>query len=152
MISRLRIAPIGPDTVDDALRIRVQPDQERFVAPVERSLAEAYAFRAVAWPRLVYDGDRAVAFVMGSMDPDNELDFFRYGIWRLNVAADEQGKGYGRAAVRAVLDEVRKHGQRRATVLWVPGDDGPEGFYLRLGFRPTGQEFHGQVVGEILLD
>jgi diamine N-acetyltransferase len=26
----------------------------------------------------------------------------------------------------------------------------PEGFYLRLGFRPTGEELFGEVVGELL--
>ncbi|MEV6866457.1 hypothetical protein AB0M44_36375 [Streptosporangium subroseum] len=42
-------------------------------------------------------------------------------------------------------------GQDRVTVLWVAGEHGPERFYLRLGFRPTGQEIHGQVVGELPL-
>jgi diamine N-acetyltransferase len=37
-------------------------------------------------------------------------------------------------------------------VLWVRGEGGPEEFYLKLGFRPTGQEFHGQIVGELPLD
>jgi diamine N-acetyltransferase len=36
--------------------------------------------------------------------------------------------------------------------LWKPGEHGPEGFYLRLGFRPTGQLFHDQVVAERFLD
>jgi diamine N-acetyltransferase len=43
----------------------------------------------------------------------------------------------------------RGGGVGRGTVLWLPGVAGPEGFYRRLGFRPTGQEFHGQLVGEI---
>jgi diamine N-acetyltransferase len=53
--------------------------------------------------------------------------------------------------VQAVLDEARRRQQHRATVLWKPGDHSPEGFYLRLGFRPTGQVFHGQAVGELFL-
>jgi diamine N-acetyltransferase len=53
--------------------------------------------------------------------------------------------------VQAVLDEARRRQQHRATVLWKPGDHSPEGFYLRLGFHPTGQVFHGQVVGELFL-
>jgi diamine N-acetyltransferase len=115
------------------------------------SLAEAYAQPVVAWPRLVYAGERLVGFVMGAFDPDNPIGFFRCGIWRLNIATGEQGKGFGRFAVQAVLEEARRRGQRRATVLWVPGPDGPEGFYLRLGFRPTGEQFGGQTVGELLL-
>lgn len=33
----------------------------------------------------------------------------------------------------------------------VPGEGGPEGFYLRLGFRPTREEFDGEVLGELPL-
>ena len=145
----MKLEPVTRANVGDAIRLSVRPDQERFVAPVVMSLAEAYAWSDVAWPRLVYDADRLVAFVMGAFDPDAPVEFFRCGIWRLNVAAAEQGKGYGRFAVESVLDEARQRGQRRATVLWVPGPDGPEGFYAHLGFRPTGEMFDGQVVGAI---
>jgi diamine N-acetyltransferase len=34
---------------------------------------------------------------------------------------------------------------------WEPGEDGPEQFYLRLGFRPTGEISGGQIVGVRLL-
>nr|WP_304608837.1 GNAT family N-acetyltransferase [Glycomyces amatae] len=134
-----------------ACAIKVAPEQEAFVAPVVSSLAEAYASYATAWPRLVYAGDEPVAFVMGGFDPHAEIEFFRCGIWRLNVAAARQGSGYGRFAAEAVLDEGRRRGADRATVLWKPGGHGPEGFYRRLGFEPTGQEFAGQVVGAIAL-
>jgi diamine N-acetyltransferase len=72
-------------------------------------------------------------------------------LWRLNIAADEQGQGYGRFAVNAVAQEARRRGHTRITVLWERGEGGPEGFYLRLGFRPTGEEFSGEVVGELHL-
>jgi diamine N-acetyltransferase len=145
----MRLAMVTADNVGEACRLVVRPDQERFVAPVAWSLAEAYAQPEVAWPRLVYDGDRLVAFIMGAFDPDNCMWFFRCGIWRLNVSAGEQGKGYGQFAVEAVLAEARRRGQRRASVLWVPGPGGPEGFYLRLGFQPTGETFADEVVGQI---
>lgn len=148
----LHLREIDPDNVTDACKLAIRPEQEPYVAPVAYSIAEAYANPDTAWPRLVYEGDQLVGFVMGGFDPESPIDFFRCGIWRLNVAAAHQGKGYGRFAVEAVYDEARRRGQRRVTVLWVPGEHGPERFYLRLGFRPTGQEFHGQVVGERFLD
>jgi diamine N-acetyltransferase len=146
-----RLAKIDRDNVGAACRLSVRPDQESFVAPVAVSLAEAYAQPAVAWPRLVYHGQDLVGFVMGAFDPDCPIPFFRCGIWRLNIAAGQQGKGYGRFAVHSVLDEARRRGQHRATVLWVPGPGGPENFYLKLGFQPTGEQFHGQIVGEMSL-
>lgn len=147
----MRLAEIAPDNVGAACRLAVAPHQEKFVAPVAFSIAEAYARPTVAWPRLVYDGDDLVGFVMGAFDPDSPVPFFRCGVWRLNIAAGVQGRGYGRFAVRGVLDEALRRGQTRATVLWVPGPDGPENFYLKLGFEPTGEEVDGQVVGAIAL-
>lgn len=149
MSSDLHLVEINPDNVAPACRLAVRPEQQEYVAPVAYSLAEAYANQRTTWPRLVYHGDDLVAFVMGGFDPDSPVDFFQAGIWRLNVAADRQGKGYGRFAVQAVLDEARRRGAHRATVLWKPGPHSPEGFYLRLGFQPTGQVFHDQVVGAL---
>ncbi|MGY5080099.1 GNAT family N-acetyltransferase [Streptomyces nigrescens] len=155
MTSTLRLEKVTPDNVEAACRLKVRPDQERLVAPVVRSLAEAYAQPEVAWPRLIFDGEQLVGFVMGfflvRFDPDNPEDRLRSGIWRLNIAAGHQGRGYGRFAVESVCADVRRRGQRRVTVTWVPGEDGPERFYLGLGFRPTGEMSGDQVVGELAL-
>jgi diamine N-acetyltransferase len=148
----LRLALVTPDNVVAACRLAVRPEQEGVVAPVAVSLAEAYASPRTAWPRLVTDGDGGpvVGFVMGGFDAGNEVPAFRCGIWRLNVAAGAQGAGVGRFAVQAVAEEARRRGSDRLTVSWVRHAHGPEGFYLRLGFRPTGELF-GQVLGELAL-
>jgi diamine N-acetyltransferase len=38
----------------------------------------------------------------------------RSGLWRLNIGADAQGKGYGRFAVEAVCGEIRARGGTQA--------------------------------------
>ncbi|WP_235912208.1 GNAT family N-acetyltransferase [Ruania zhangjianzhongii] len=100
-----------------------------------------------AWPRAILDGDVVVGFVMANFDPENELAAFRCGIWRLNVAADQQGRGVGRFAVEGVAREAQSRGRDRITVLWAPGEGGPEGFYLRCGFEPTGEQVFDQLLG-----
>jgi diamine N-acetyltransferase len=147
-VASFRLAELTEDNIDAAIGLELRPGQERFVAPVVRSIAEAYV-HPTAWPRVVVDGDQddqVVGFVMANFDPGNEQDEFRCGIWRLNVAAAAQGLGVGRFAVDAVAREARRRGQNRLTVLWEKGQDGPEGFYLKLGFVPTGELF-GEVVG-----
>jgi diamine N-acetyltransferase len=148
-----RLEKVTADNVDAALRLRVRPDQERFVAPVVKSLAEAYAHGETAWPRLIFDGEELVGFVMAFFDirfsPANPDDRPRSGLWRLNIADGRQGRGYGRFAVEAVCEEIRRRGQSRATVTWAEGEGGPEEFYLRLGFRRTGEMSGDEVVGEL---
>ena len=146
-----RLAKVTVDNVGAACRLEVAPHQRSYVAPVAHSLAEAYVQPDVAWPRLVYAGDELVGFVMGAFDPDCPIEYFRCGIWRLNIAAAHQGKGYGRFAVEAVFDEARRRGADAATVLWEQGEHSPEPFYLRLGFEPTGQFHEGEVVARIKL-
>ncbi|MFY1672753.1 GNAT family N-acetyltransferase [Plantactinospora sp. WMMB334] len=145
-----RLERITPENVVAACQLRVRPDQEGIVAPVAQSLAEAYAQPDVAWPRLIYDGDRLVGFVMAfllvRLDPADQP---RSGLWRLTVAAGEQGRGYGRFAVEAVCAELRRRGEKRAFVAWIPGEHGPERFYRRLGFRLTGEQLDGEVVGAL---
>jgi diamine N-acetyltransferase len=86
---------------------------------------------------------------MAGFDPQSPLWFFRCGIWRLNVSAQAQRQGVGRFAVESVFEEARSRGFDRASVMWLQGAAGPENFYLRLGFLPTGERFHDQVVGAI---
>lgn len=156
MTTTLRLEKITPGNFDAAIGVRVRPDQEHLVAPVVKSLAEAYVHPKTAWPRLILDGDRAVGFLMAFFDADFAGDGagkdLRSGLWRLNIAAGEQGRGYGRFAVSAVAAEIRRRGGTRLTVTWHPGDDGPEGFYAGLGFRPTGDTSGDQTVGELELE
>ncbi|UBU14126.1 GNAT family N-acetyltransferase [Nonomuraea gerenzanensis] len=153
MTTGLRLAPITPANLDTALAVRVRPDQEPFVSPVVKSLAEAYVHPRTAWPRLIFDGNDAVGFLMAFIDIDwngKGVDF-RSGLWRLNVVPDAQGRGVGRFAVKSVADELRRRGATRMYVTWHPSDDGPEGFYRKLGFELTGEVSGDQTVGVLAL-
>ena len=149
----MEIREITPENVHDACRITLRPGQDRYVAPVSFSLAQAYADPEAAWPRLVCDGDEVVAFVMaGFKDGD---PFLHSTIWRLNVVGDAQGRGYGRFAVRAVAEEARRRGRSELYTAYLLGEGSPEGFYRRLGFEPTGRSMDGMYeaaapVGDLL--
>ncbi|MEU4424882.1 GNAT family N-acetyltransferase [Actinoplanes sp. NPDC024001] len=146
----MRLAEITPDNYEAALALSVHPDQQDLVAPVVKSLAEAYVYPNYAWPRLVYDDDRLVGFVMAFLDipwgPDNTTSDLRSGLWRLTIAATEQGRGYGTYAVEAVCAEIRDRGTRQIYVTYEPRPGGPGPFYTKLGFHPTGEVSDGQTV------
>ncbi|MFJ6570431.1 GNAT family N-acetyltransferase [Streptomyces sp. NPDC091292] len=152
MSSSLRLEEITPANVEAACRLSVRPDQQDLVSPVAWSLAEAYAQPEVAWPRLIFDGDRLVGFVMAFFGvrfyPDDPSDTARDGIWRLNIAADQQGHGYGRFAVESVCEEILRRGGSTATVTYNPRPGGPEPFYRGLDFHPTGRTSGTQLVAE----
>ncbi|MFG3026293.1 GNAT family N-acetyltransferase [Streptomyces sp. NPDC048254] len=145
---------ITPDNLETAVNLKVRPDQEHLVAPVVKSLAEAYVHPGVAWPRLICDGDEVVGFLMAFFDIDwtGKGTDFRSGLWRLNISDGKQGRGYGRFALESVAGEIRRRGGTRLTTTWHPGADGPTGFYPALGFQPTGVTSGDQTVGTLELD
>ena len=119
----------------------VEP-QKRVVAPNALSIAQAH-FSEHAWFRAIYAADEPVGFIMLYDNPDEPT----YFLWRLMVAAPHQGKGYGRQAIARLIEYVKT--RPRATEFLVScheGEDGPEGFYLTLGFRRNGQMEDDEVV------
>lgn len=143
----MRLAEVTPDNFQAAIGLAVRHDQEDLVAPVVKSLAEAYLYPQHAWPRLVYDGDELVGFVMGFLDAPWPGGGSRSGIWRLVIDAGRQGRGYGSFAVRAVCAQLKAYGAEKAYVTFEPRAGGPQPFYLKLGFRLTGETIEGQAVG-----
>jgi diamine N-acetyltransferase len=102
-----------------------------------------------AWPRVVLEGDEVVGFIKGNFDPDEEREEFRASLWSINVKASAQGHGVGRFAVHALADEARSRGFERLTVMWERGEEGPEQFFLGVGFRPIGETQYGEVIGAL---
>jgi diamine N-acetyltransferase len=151
--SSLRLAPVTADNFDTVCAVQVRPDQAHLVSPVVKSLAEAYVHHEAAWPRAIVDGDEVVGFVMAFIDiawnPEKDPADRRSGIWRLNISAAHQSKGYGRFAVEAVHAELRHRGATRSYVTWEPGEGTPEPFYLGLGFHLTGETSGGQTVAAV---
>ncbi|GAA3372782.1 hypothetical protein GCM10020367_29590 [Streptomyces sannanensis] len=88
-----------------------------------------------------------MAFLDIRWNPEKDPEDRRSGLWRLNIDAERQGRGYGRFAVETVADELRRRGKQQLYTSWEPGEDGPGEFYLKLGFRPTGETSGGQTVG-----
>ena len=116
--------------------------QQRMVAPNARSIAQAH-FSDKAWFRAIYADDTPVGFIMLYDNPE-EAEYF---LWRLMVAGPHQGKGYARRAVEQLIEYVKtRPGAEALLTSHVPIEGGPEGFYRKLGFEPTGEETHGEVV------
>lgn len=146
----VELQPITKDNVKAVFDLRVAPEQERYVAPNPWSLAQALAEQDVAWPRVIVASGDVVGFLMLEIDLADE-DGQPYWLWRLMVDAAHQNRGYGRAALELAIDELRGRGAGELFTSWVPGEAGPEVFYLQLGFVPTGEIDDGEIVARLAL-
>src|SRR5262245_12129304 len=123
----------------------VDQSQRAYVASNATSIAEGH-FNPGAWFRGIYADERPVGFIMlldpgvpgaisrGPIDPGEVL------IWRLMIDHRYQRLGYARRALDLVCTHIRNRpGVTQLISSYVPGDHGPEAFYLHYGFKTTGR-------------
>ena len=139
----IALREITKETLRDILKLKVTPEQERFVAPNAVSIAQAYFDREVAWFRAIYADDTPVGFVMLYDDPTKR----EYYLWRFMVDHRFQGHGYGAEALNQVIAYVRQRpGAREFLTCVGPGEGSPGPFYEKLGFTYTGVIVEGERV------
>jgi diamine N-acetyltransferase len=137
-----------------ALGVRSGPGQEQFVASVAQSFEDAVR-DARAAPRYwtINDGDDVVGFAMISdgipgerLATDADL-MGPYFLWRLLIDHSRQRRGYGTAALDAIVRYVRtRPGAEALLTSAAQGDGTPQPFYERYGFVPTGEILDEEVV------
>lgn len=148
-MTELRLEELSAATIVAVNTLGLKPGQEQFVTPVSYAAAAAVTPVGTAWQRVILDDKQVVGFIHGNFDPDAAQEEFRAALWRINVDADAQGAGVGTFAVNALIEEARRRGVSRLTVLWERGEEGPEEFFLHIGFTPVGETPYGEVIGAI---
>ncbi|MFB8387544.1 GNAT family N-acetyltransferase [Microbacterium sp. NPDC055910] len=146
----LRLVELSAATIVAVNNMSLKPGQEQFLAPVSYGIAATVVNPQTTWQRVVLDGDddEVVGFVSASFDPEAPIEHFQSILWRINVDADDQGRGVGRFAVEQLLEEARSRGMGRVTVIYEAGEGGPEAFFRRVGFTPVGETEYGEVIAE----
>ena len=140
---QISLREITKETLRDITRLRVSPEQERFVATNAESIAEAYFSPETAWFRAIYADETPVGFLMLEDNATEE----QYYLWRFMIDARYQRKSIGQRALELLFEHVRT--RPGASVLYtscVPGEGSPGPFYERMGFVYTGEEDSGELV------
>ena len=134
---------------------------EKFVATNTDSLAEAYAyyvefgFGPLAYG--IYHNDEPVGFIMVDYQKDDEKINDKkpyYFLWRMMLDEKQQNKGYGRAALELMMQEVRTFPLGEADKIFTsvePSNTVATKFYESFGFVKNGQINYGEEVMELVL-
>ena len=135
-------------------RLRTHHFQERFVAPVIRSLADAMLPDVVdgapltPWFRGVNADGIPAAFVMITQASAHHPHPY---LWRLLVDRRQQRRGIGTMVLSSLIAQLRDEGHARLLVSYVDAPGGPKPLYERFGFVPTGEIDDGEVVAALQL-
>ena len=127
------------DTWEECVDLDVAEHQRNFVSSNLVSLAEAQFYPGTVC-RAVYADEVMVGFVM--YGPDAEYapgEQGAYAFVRLMIGQHHQGKGYGRAAIAAVIEAVKNMPESRVLFTsYVPENTPAEHLYAAAGFRRLG--------------
>ena len=138
---KIELKPITDENREAVLALSVREDQP-FVAPNDVSLRQADEANAenpgVARPFGIYADGRLVGFCMFSFDPEDEDEEDRYWLWRFMIDKNEQGKGYGQAAVQEIIRYFKENGADRLYLSTEPENEMGLHVYHKAGFRETG--------------
>lgn len=112
--------------------------QEGFVSHPVRSLAQAYVYYHQCTPFGIYAKERMVGYVMVIYDYGEET----YNIWHMMIDRREQGKGYGKAALKQVLAYIRERpfgASSRVLLTCSPDNTTALRLYRSMGFSESGR-------------
>jgi diamine N-acetyltransferase len=138
----ISLRSVTPHNFHEVIHLAVPEDQKGFVASNAYSLAEAGIFPH-RLPLAIYAGEIPVGFLMYAYIEESQ----QHWIFRLMIAADEQRRGYGRAAMRLAIERMGAiPGCRQIYISYEPQNDVARKLYARLGFRINGEIIGGEEV------
>ena len=134
------LRPITRDNLWAVVDLKLHPDQENLIEDNVASIANAYVEPTFV-PLAVYAGDDLVGFAMYGQHPTT-------GAWwviRIMIDRDHQGKGLGRAAMKALIETMAERvGCEEVVSSTLPSNATMAGLFASLGFRPTGEIEDGE--------
>lgn len=128
----------------DAIIKMKRPESENFVASNAVSLAQAWLYRddGDVFPFAIYDDDTVVGFMLLEEDMDDE----RLDLWRIMLPPENEGRGYGTAAVKLMIQYTKESGRYKSIgLLCGPKNHNARHIYDKLGFQPTGEICYGDI-------
>ena len=142
------LVEISQETDRAVYKVRTHKTQEKFVAPMKRSYADALfpevyeGAPLVPWMRAVEADEELVGFVMLALTTDHHPEPY---LWRLLIDRLHQRRGIGRRVLDLIHDECRNMGAETLLTGWVEGKGSPDLFYLHHGYEPTGRVIDGEI-------
>jgi len=127
------------------LSLKVDDTQKGFVATNTFSLAEAWYHSAIARPFAILAAGIPVGFFMGFVNHEKR----DYGVWRLMIDKQYQGRGYGRAALALAIEYLRGEGADVVALSYEPENHVAAALYASMGFVLTGEVEDGEVVAKL---
>ncbi|WP_201450769.1 GNAT family N-acetyltransferase [Paenibacillus sp. An7] len=157
----IELRKITFDNFNECISLRVEEDQQRFLATNIYTLAELYVVRTnnssfIPMPYAVYHNDTMVGFITMSyvISQMNQNENY-YDIYRFMIDKEYQQNGYGKEAIVRAIELIKTfpHGDASKIVI-VYGEENriARNLYTSLGFIENGErDEDGDILAEYVL-
>lgn len=139
----INLRPITKDNWREITRLTPKRGQNNWVAPNWYSILEKILDESPMYSMGIYEGDKPVGYTLyGYYEEDN-----RYYILRLMIDKKLQKRGYGRSAMRAIIDAMWQIPECDVIYIsFVADNDIARDLYISLGFVDTGEVIEGEII------
>ena len=151
----IHLQPITPVNWRQAIKLKVAPAQQEFIASNVYSIAQSKFDEIDAdgsvWrltPLAIYADDTMIGFAMFALEQTQQLAVY---IFRFMIDADQQGKGHGKAAFKLLLAHMLAEAPattRYFDISYHPDNHVARNLYAKFGFVETGEIIDGEVIAK----
>ena len=128
--------------------LEVSEEQKQFVASNKKSLETAAKgeYREIARTFAIYADGNPVGFTMFAFELTTSDPNDRYWLWRFMIDKASQGKGYGSAALKKIIDYFRSHGADHILLSTKETNTTALALYHKYQFAETGDMNDNEIV------
>ena len=136
----IELREITSENFDACINLKVNKEQDSFVATNVYSLAQAWLYHQNTKPFAIYHDKKIVGFLMLDIDYNGGAAEGICDLWRFMIDKNHQKKGCGRAAMQVLINYSKeKLNARKMRAAFVQGNTAAEKLYSSLGFIPNGE-------------
>ena len=142
------------DTNEDAVvSLAVTDDQKKFIATNASSLetSRKEEYQKIARPFAIYADDNLVGFTMFAFEQDAPDPDDRYWLWRFMIDRHLLRRGYGSAALEAIIAYFRSHGADHIFLSTKETNTAALSLYHKYQFVETGEMNDDEIVLRLAL-
>ncbi len=141
----VEVLPIDQRNFREAMELEVSEEQSAWVATTAHYLALC-AYGGLWHPLGLYADGSMVGFAMWAHDRDEGSHW----IGGFLIDRAQQRRGYGRAAIPAIIEYLRETQEATQFGLSYAPDNGvARDLYAKLGFKETGEAEEGELVARL---
>jgi len=146
MSHNIQIRPVTQENIRACVKLEVAEEQKQFVARNIATIAWAYVDHTFT-PYAIYDGDMVIGLLAVEYIPENE-PYDRHWVPRFMIGEQFQGKGYGKEAMRKIIENISSQHEncQRVRLSVVPENKAAINFYKSIGFIETDEKIEDENV------